>query len=120
MVAGRVPGLTGQAQGLPAELCPAPAGAPLPAPPSPAPGLSAPPGRLQLFRMRGGGPEGAGPRMGLRSQEPAGRGIRVRLGTGNPKARTLCISGEHLCVYLNVFMFLNMYICVWFSMCLFV
>lgn len=53
-------GLTGPVRGLPAALCRAPAGAPLPAPPSPAPGLSAPPCRLQLFRMRGGGPEGAG------------------------------------------------------------
>lgn len=35
---GRGPGLTGPAPGLPAALCPAPAGAPLPAPPSPAPG----------------------------------------------------------------------------------
>ncbi|XP_066880951.1 uncharacterized protein [Kogia breviceps] len=61
---------------------------------SPAPGLSAPPGRLQLFRMRGGGPEGAGPRMGLRSQEPAGRGIRVHwaLGTLRPE----------LCAYQSV------------------
>lgn len=72
---GRVQGLTGSAPGLPAALCRAPAGAPLAAPPSPARGLSAPPGRLQLFRMRGGGPEGAGRGWGFALRNPQrGRG----------------------------------------------
>ncbi|KAF5911321.1 hypothetical protein HPG69_019689 [Diceros bicornis minor] len=59
----RVPALTGPARGLPAALCPGPAGAPLPAPPSPAPGLSVPPGRsTPAVPDAGRGPEGAGPR----------------------------------------------------------
>ncbi|MEJ1276323.1 hypothetical protein NN561_007227 [Cricetulus griseus] len=47
--------------------------APLPAPPSRAQGLSVQQGRLQLFRMRGGDREGAGPRLGLRSRKLTAR-----------------------------------------------
>lgn len=100
-------GLTGQAQGLPAALCRAPAGAPLPAPPSPARGLSAPPGRPQLFRMRGGGREGAGPRAGAVLS-----GTRRDLGFESDWAlETLqsefSLYQASICVHgcLNVFMF---------------
>ena len=51
-------GANGAGSGPPSCVLPGPGRAPLPAPPSPAPGLSEPPGRLQLFRMRGGGPRG--------------------------------------------------------------
>lgn len=93
---GRLPGLTGPARGLPAELCPGPGRGPAAGPAQPSAGLQYT-ARLQLFRMRGGGREGAGPLLGLRSQEPAGKPGSSQTGGWEPYGPTLCTSGKHLC-----------------------
>lgn len=103
---GRLPGLTGPARGLPAELCPGPGRGPAAGPAQPSAGLQYT-ARLQLFRMRGGGPEGAGPRLGLRSQEPAGKPGSSRTGGWETLWARLCVHQASICAhrYLNVFTF---------------
>lgn len=105
---GGLPGLTGPARGLPAALCPGPGRGPAAGPAQPSAGLEYTT-RLQLFRMRGGGPEGAGPRLGLRSQEPAGKPGSSQTGGWEPYGRPagLCVYQASICAqrYLNVFTF---------------
>lgn len=109
---GPLPGLTGSARGLPAELCPGPGRGPAAGPAQPSAGLHYT-ARLQLFRMRGGGPEGAGPRLGLRSQEPAGKPGSSRTGGWEPYGPDSCTSGKRLCasVFECVYIFKYVHLC---------
>lgn len=58
-----------------------------------------------------GAQRGSAQGWGCSLRNPQGAGVRVRLDSGNPMARTLCVSSEHLCA--SVFECLCVRICIY-------
>lgn len=54
------------------------------------------------------------------SVTPWKAGVPVTSGTGNPYDATLYMGRAFVRIGISVFMFLNISICVWLSMCVFV